>query len=172
MKSGVDLRITYVRFEGGERYPIMRGAGGMPEWYPTLFSTSRYRNASKAPQTAWAALGAIRSLLWWAEHESIDLEARFRRRIFLTHIELEALANSLSYPTTDDEHISSKSGRTRASGLEHARARAPKTGVKLNNQYVYSRLSYVAEYLKWLATHIIEREARPARSRRGCRSLS
>lgn len=160
MQSGVDLRITYVRFEGGERYPIMCGASGIPEWYPTLFSTSRYRNASKAPQTAWAALGAIRSLLWWAQRESIDLEARFRRRNFLTPIELESLAVSLSYPTTDLAHECAKLGRTRASGLENARARAPKRGVKLNNQYVYSRLSYVAEYLKWIATHLVEREAR------------
>ena len=159
MNSVTDFRITYTYFEGGERCPIMCGANGIPEWYPTLFVTTQYRNASKAPQTAWAALGAIRCLLRWAQREGIDLDARLRRRNFLTMKEREALIASLSHPIARDAECSSRSEQPQAGRLERARARAPKRVQKLDNQYVYSRMSYVAKYLQWLASHLIECEA-------------
>lgn len=34
MTSPTDLRLTFVRFADGERYPILLRADGMPEWYP------------------------------------------------------------------------------------------------------------------------------------------
>ena len=114
----------------------------------------------KGATTAWAVLNAIRSLLRWAKNGDIDLVARFRRQYFLSTVELESLAEFLSCPATDDCPENPKAKSRRAGCLEGARALAPKRGERLDNQYAYSRLSYVAEYIKWLATHLIEHEAR------------
>ena len=150
-----DLRLTRTTFANGERYPILLNSVGCPEWYPTLFATVRYRNASKAFNTAYAALSAIRQLYRWARSQEVDLVDRFRKRQFLPTHEIESLADFLARrhveSASDDRVVALRRGKS-----ESARVAAPKAVAMVTPGFAYSRLSYTAEYLQWLAIRILE----------------
>ncbi len=155
MKSTPDLRLSRTTFANGERYPILLNSFGCPDWYPTLFATVRYRNASKAFNTAYAALSAIRLVYRWAWSLEIDLDDRFRKRQVLQTHEIDSLADFLARrhveAATDGCVVAIRRGKT-----ESARAAASKAVAMVRPGFAYSRLSYAAEYLAWLASRILE----------------
>src|SRR4051794_17959772 len=83
--------VRLATFSDGERYPLMIGSQGLPLWYPTLFTTTQVRNASKAPNTMVSVLSALRVLMAWAQSHCIDLESRLANRLFLNEQEVESL---------------------------------------------------------------------------------
>lgn len=155
MQSTSDLRLSRTTFANGERYPILLNSVGCPEWYPTLFATVRYRNTSKAFNTAYAALSAIRQVCRWARSQDIDLADRFRKRQVLLTREIESLADFLTC-----RHVEVLAeGRVvamRRGKLEGARMAAPKEAAMVSPGFAYSRLSYAAEYLQWFAFRVLE----------------
>jgi integrase len=133
----------------------------MPEWYPTLFATLRYRNASKTPQTTYSALGAVRQVHRWAESDRIDLTDRFRRRAFLADHEISSLAAFLRRKA-DQTTSPTSAGFERLPSrwrLERARASKSKAGQAVTSGFAYSRITYAVEYLDWLARRIVQDEA-------------
>lgn len=144
---------------------MLLGKDGVPHAMATLFVTTQIRNASKAPNTMLAALGAIRGLLVWAEVRHVDLEQRFLTRLFLTGAEIESLrvttqlrhdareysvAHAAVIPPTYPK-VPGTSRRT-----ESVRAVSSKSSgtVGLSTQYI--KLSYIAQYLRWLGNHLLE----------------
>src|SRR5450830_1358988 len=83
--------VRQISFSNGERYPLLFDEYGQPLWFPTLFATTHFRNASKASNTMTAALSAIRVLITWSDFSGINLELRFARRAFLNELEIESL---------------------------------------------------------------------------------
>jgi integrase len=154
-----DFRLKFVIFTDGERVPILSDECGIPLWYPTLFVTTQVRNASKAPNTMLAVYSAIRIFLAWAESLGLSLEARFARKHFLTEAELESF-RAYCQGRINSVHTPQQKFKANGKGKEAARANLQQaiTGVSSATQYV--RLTYVADYLEWLATRLVERDAR------------
>jgi hypothetical protein len=152
------LKLSFVGFVEGERVPILSDESGLPIWYSTLFATTQVRNAGKALNTTFAAPSAIRGLLQWADRQGIILEERFAAKQFLNEREVESLR----------VHAQSRSGSCgvavsnvrRMGSDEGARAalKGPERRVSSGTQY--SRMTYMAEYLKWLANRMVEGDVR------------
>lgn len=155
------FRMRLTTFSDGERYPLLLDQNGVPHWHTTLFTTTQVRNASKAPNTMAAVVSSIRLLLGWAQSNSIDLDGRFARQKFLTTQELESLCSYTQAKGAEPEirsTVSTVSKLPRANERARAKPRPREDRVTGTTQYI--RMSYVADYLKWLAIRLAEREAR------------
>lgn len=148
--------VRFIKFLDGERYPLLV-VHGQPHWYATLFVTCQIRNASKAPNTMTAVLGAIRILLNWALSRGQDLESRFAERRFLNDQELESIRSYTQKQSNDSEREISKSSAKKIESIKTPR-RSSDDLVCSRTQY--TRITYIADYLEWTAIRIIEREAR------------
>lgn len=160
MRSEIVYRLVFRILSDGERYPFLLDRRGMPLWYPTLFATTQCRNASRSPNTTRAALSAIRLTLYWADENGIDLPYRFGQRDFLNIIEVESLARSLKSLRAEDgagdEKLRSRSGK-----MSSARAMpSSKRQMGISRGETYTRITYAAIYLRWLAQLRVEEEAR------------
>jgi integrase len=153
------FRTRIVVFSQGERFPMLLDEAGSPQWFPTLFTVTRKRNTNKAPNTVLAVLYAVRLLLVWAARQSIDLEERFARHMWLREAEIVSLCE-FAQDRTRRNHVEMPSPARLPQRRESARASvggAPKERVSSNTQY--NRITYMAEYLEWVAVRITEREA-------------
>ena len=154
-------RLRPLTFDGGERYPMLLDAQGMPHWYATLFVTTQLRNAGKAANTMMSVLSAIRSLLAWASQNSIVLEDRFAQRLFLGVQEIESLWRHLATRHADRVPAEQSAKVLRPPrNAEQGRARITQGQRGVAGNTLYVRISYVATYLQWLATRVIEQSAR------------
>lgn len=152
-----EVSVRLVTFSDGERYPLLIDSRGMPFWYPTLFTTTQVRNASKAPNTMVAVLSAIRVLMAWTHASGVDLESRFANRQFLNEQELESLyRHAQSKSSVKDEQM-----QNIAPGMqESVRGRMRLTEPRVSGTTQYIRITYIASYLDWLAIRLVEREAK------------
>jgi integrase len=159
MRNTSKCSVRLAVLQGGERYPLLIDTQGLPLWYPTLFTTTQVRNASKAPNTMVAVLSAIRILIAWAQTQRVDLESRFANRLFLNEQELESLCRyaQIKGPKLEEQkrnvvHLARRHETSRgAVRLAEKRVSSP-------TQYI--RISYIADYLEWLAVRLVEREAK------------
>ena len=157
-------RTRCIVFSSGERVPMLLGSSsGLPHWHATLFLTTQLRNNSKAPNTLAAVLAALRILLDWADAHSIDLEARFARRLWLLDPEVESLTafvrRSRITVRADTSPEVQPSVRM-AKRQESARAALGSEADRVTGATEYTRLTYIAKYLEWLAVQILCRDAR------------
>lgn len=147
-------KVSFVTFSDGERYPILLNSKGQPHWYITLYVTTQVRNASKAPNTIAAVLAAIRILFAWADSFGQDLEYRFAQRKFLTDREVESLRH---YIQTKSDGLASQGTNTkRISKIEHIRGTIKYSDAVVSNSTQYTRISYISNYLEWLAIRFNE----------------
>ena len=153
------FRIRFVVFSDGERVPMLLDASGLPHWFATLFVTTQVRNNSKAPNTMLAVLGAVRNLLAWAAAQSIDLEGRFARRAWLLEAEIESLP-AYAQSSIDSSQALDPVVVRLPKRRETARAALGLPDGRVSSGTQYIRMTYMADYLEWLAIRIIEREAR------------
>lgn len=151
-------RLTFVKFFDGERFPMLIENSGLPNWFATLFITTQARNASKAPNTLLAMLSAVRGLLTWADSRAIFLEGRLANRQFLGEAEIESLR-----AFSQSRCVSAAPGNGRIAVIsrraEGARAGLHKADARVSTATHYIRLTYMADYLDWLAVRLLEREA-------------
>lgn len=154
MRCGRD-RITVVKFMDGERYPVLLDTKGQPHWYPTLFLTTQFRNATKALNTCLAALRTVRFVLEWASASGLDLEARFRQHRFLTPSETELLADYLASPSDLSQRIPMKFGPGLTRNVERVRAKPQEREDGVSAIEFYNRITYAAAYLRWLGNHVV-----------------
>lgn len=130
---------------------------GLPAYLPTLFVTTQIRNASKAPNTMLAALHVLRLLYCWATAQSIDLQERFEAQKFLTDAETESLR---AFAQTRSA-IKGRASRQvivlprRAEGARMSHASTSPARISTNAHYI--RLSYIAQYVRWMGNHILDR---------------
>lgn len=151
--------VRFIKFSDGERYPLLVNSDGIPHWYVTLFTTTQIRNASKAPNTIAVVLSAIRVLFDWAHLHEVDLELRFAQKNFLTEQELESLRSHTQQKMADAMPQISKVIPLRR-GIEGVRNRIQTATSRVNCSTQYIRISYIVEYLNWLAVRLLEEEAR------------
>lgn len=155
-KSWFSLRTAV--FSGGERYPLLVDERGVPLWYTNLFVTTQVRNAAKASQTQRAVLAAIRMVLVWADEQGMDLENRFVRKWFLGESELESLRRytqaKADYPQKPFKAVPLPRKK------EGVRPKLQAQEPRVSGATQYIRLTYIADYLEWLAKRLLEREAR------------
>lgn len=156
-----ETQIRTVIFSKGERYPVLVDGSGVPGWFPTLFVTTQVRNTSNAPNTMVSVLGAVKLLLAWAEEHFIDLEQRFRKRLWLTGTEIESIRNYFQRRGQANDHR----GQVVVSlprRMESARAVVLAAGQRVSPWTVYIRMTYIAKYLEWLADRMLERDTSPS----------
>ncbi len=150
--------VRFIKFTNGERYPLLINGQGIPHWYVTLFTTTQIRNASKAPNTIAAVLSAIRVLINWSHFFCIDLESRFAHRNFLTAQELESLC---SYTQTKVEELKRQKPKViKLRNFESVRGSVKLCRNTVSSSTQYIRMSYIADFLEWLAIRLIERDNR------------
>jgi integrase len=150
--------VRFIVFSGGERYPILLNSNGQPHWYPTLYTTTQVRNASKAPNTIAAVLAAIRVLLGWSHIFNHDLEYRFSHRKFLNEQELESLRHHIQAKADDFNELKRGKGGN-VCRIENARGVLEKIEGRISSSTQYIRMTYIADYLEWLAIRVLERSA-------------
>jgi integrase len=151
--------VRFATFSDGERYPLLIDGRGVPLWYPTLFTTTQVRNASKAPNTMVAVLSAIRVLIAWAQSHDVDLESRFANRLFLNEQEVESLCRYAQTKSSEPEYQSQNVVRMKRR-KESARSEVQISESRVSGNTRYIRISYMANYLDWLAIRLIERDAK------------
>ncbi len=159
--TGTVYRLRPLILDCGERYPMLLDSNGMPHWHATLFVTTQLRNAGKAANTMMSVLAAIRVLLTWANSAGVDIEERFAQREFLNDQELESLWRYLATRRTASlkPEIMGKVVRL-PRNVEQSRAKTPQDKVGVASNTLYTRISYVASYLSWLAIRLVEQNAK------------
>lgn len=139
----------------GERYSLLVDESGSPHWHATLYATTQVRNASKAPNTIQAVLGAINLLFSWNDENSIDLESRFSQRKFLSASEVESLR---AYAQAKKPAGDASRNKTRGKRVFGVDISVPPS--RVSSATHYNRLTYIADFLCWYASRIVEREAK------------
>lgn len=150
--------IKLITFSNGERYPLLLNQQGQPHWYATLYATTQIRNASKAPNTIVAVLSAIRILLSWFFSRNQDIESRFCQRHFLNEHELESLRQYTQMMKTNEssEHKIIKFSKR----IEKLRGNIKLSEARISGSTQYIRMTYIADYIEWLAINLIESDAK------------
>ena len=139
-----------MRFQTGERFPILLGQDGIPVFYPNLYLLTMCRRKD-AVNTMRARNRAIMHLYLWAEINKIDLEGRFKSKELLSIEEIESLCTSLlkelkfvkNYKSNKKLNLPRKITSLNFSmGIE-------KIKYVCSNTY-NQRIMYVTAYIEWL----------------------
>lgn len=157
------LKLKTVVLSDGERYPVLLDEAGIPDWNATLYITTQVRNASKASNTMATVLGAIRSLFVWAKRNQVDLEERFARREFLTREELESIrqhTQNLIKEESGDKVVVIEKLMRKPHRSESARALAHPVQKRVHTETQYIRLTYIADFVHWLAVRVVEGQSK------------
>lgn len=127
----------------GERYCVLVDPSStLPLFYPNLYVTTQVRNKSLSLSAMRTALGGIQVLLRWADEEQTDLEGRFRAGEYLAPHELDSIR----------DYCQKRFGSPRtAPGKNVLAFRARLREDRVARDTEYSRLTSIADYLKWLS---------------------
>ena len=127
------LRIRIVVMDGGERFPVLLAADGVPLFRPTVWSVAMRRAVSVASATILSDLIALKLLYSWAEGEGIALEERMLGGRYLSPGELNSLARMTRYRLDEGADTSQPTGRrSRPVSLEHHRQRSPAPAMEVD----------------------------------------
>jgi len=127
----------------GERYCLLTDpASGMPLFYPNLFVTTQVRNRSLSTASMDAASSAINVLLTYCTERGIDLENRIRERRFFNPAELDVIR----------DECQKRRNKHESAAVVPFRGRKTRNRVGAGSEY--TRLTHVANYLRWLP-HIL-----------------
>lgn len=150
--------VRTIRFEDGERYSLLVNESGLPIWSPTLFLTTQFRNAARAPNTTRSAAYAIRRLYLWASAAGQEVE----QFSWPSERAAEALVDNLiGFLEGANEVGASKPEQSRpVISFERALSRSKKRARRLSGGTLYTNLTYIASYLAWLAESLSEDQER------------
>lgn len=138
-------------FGEGERRALLVAEDGRLDWYSTLYITLNYRNVGSSHNTQSSVLDAIRALLLWSGKQKppIDLAGRFRAKEWLDEVEVDRLIEFLRVKVAKRAPLSVEASSS--SRQLKSRKRPPAV---LVSKGIYTRLTYVALYLQWLAEQL------------------
>ena len=141
----------HIILSDGERYKLLVNTNtGIPLYYPTLYITSQIRGGGQSVSTIQSFITSLKVLLKWLDHYSVDMEERFSRKEFLTLQEVESLRDFCKKPLK--ENIPEKSNVTALKRTkEGARMAVSKHSPGVYSHTQYNRMTFIADYLKWLA---------------------
>lgn len=154
---GSKLTVEAVALQSGEQLPLLKGANGLPLWYPTLFVLTELRAKNLAVNTILQAVRAVKLGEHLLEHLSIDLSQRLQEGKVLALHEIDALADffGLTQEALDaldgPERRLTDGRRYKVVSLESLRMQrqAASTEGRVSPQTKAIRLLYFREYLDW-----------------------
>ncbi|HDL5329825.1 site-specific integrase [Pseudomonas alcaligenes] len=116
----------------GERFSQLYNshAGGFPLFYPTAYVAHTLRT-DHAHETQKVYLEAIKRVCEWEYNNQLDLDIRFQKQEFLKPMEIASLVKHL------------------------AKKRNGVTGETIGSSKRNTYIAYAADYLLWLAEHVI-----------------
>jgi len=139
----------FVMDSGERRSLVVDRSTGLPPYYPNLYITTQLRNRSVASATIEAEASHLVVFLRFLDRRGIDLVARLLKGQFFKGFELDALRDftqrKLSKLPTD---VSNGSMFT----LEELE----ESTETVSNSTQYVRLTAIANYLGWLAKHLVD----------------
>jgi len=148
----VNYGTTTFVMDSGERYClVIDKATGLPLFYPNLFLTTQVRNTkSNSYSSILSAATNLVVLLRFLDRRGINLEQRIVDRTFFEVHELDDLRDF-----TQRKFLTSPVDESVLSMFSLDELEESEGFVESPTQYM--RLTTIAEYLKWFASHIISR---------------
>ena len=133
----------------GERFCLLVNKNnGMPLFYPNLYVTTQVRNRSLSFSAMQSELGAIAVLLKFMGERGDDIEIRFRQLKFFEVFELDAIRDFCQISFKKRTMNADSHGIFNLAELQEA-------DEKVSSQTCYVRLSFISNYIKWLAEIIL-----------------
>lgn len=146
-----------ILFRNGERHSVLSRPGGLPVHEVTLY-LAKYRKRGRAANTIHAVCMTLALLYRELDVAGIDLLQRLRQGQFLTAHELNRLVDATQFRLAD---LSDEDGDERAGAnvidIKRIRIRrklAAEEAKSVSVETQATRLRYMADYLKFLATYI------------------
>lgn len=131
----------------GERSVLLLDDNGVPHFHANLFCTIHIRNTSQSVSTMKNVLSAIRFGLQCFDKYNIDIEGRFLSKNVLTIQEIESIAGDSGIPIGALLKVTHLSN-TKDYGV------SSRSIDKVSTDTKYTRLTYIASYLEWLASYL------------------
>ncbi len=142
------MQKTFV-MDSGERYCLLvDDSSGLPLYYPNLYVTTQIRNKSLSYSAMESALSGISVLLRFLDERGEGIERRFQEGRFFQESELDAIRDfcQIKFRTrTMRQHQNGVSNLTNSQEFDQ----------KVSSETEYVRLTVIAQYIKWLADHIV-----------------
>lgn len=139
--------------DSGERFClVINRSTGLPEYYPNLYLTTQLRNKSDSYSTIESAAGNIALFLRYIDLRDIDLVNRIATKQFFNDYELDDLRDFTQYKFRNIANVALKNSNFSLVGPED-------TAGVVSNGTQYSRLTTIANYLRWLAIHILDKSS-------------
>lgn len=145
------------RFTGrsGVEEVLLTDRMGMPWFWPNVFTTSEYRNASMSPNTQAKLLRTLGLAFLWAQSKDRDLDADLSVGGFLDMSDVEELADFLSLSSEEQlrrcnapgQRIGRTVVRLESFRPNHCELKAVRTDV--GNEEIATRIRWVARYIEW-----------------------
>ncbi|MGY9355609.1 site-specific integrase [Citrobacter braakii] len=141
-------RVHSFVMKNGERYRILvHSDTGLPVFYPNLYATTQIRCRSLSVKAMEGALASINVLLSWCETNNVDLEDRFVKSNYLQRHELDSVRDYC-------QHSFASSRRSPQSKVIDFTGKRTLLRERVKKDTEYKRLTYIAQYVEWLA-HIL-----------------
>lgn len=159
----LQLQVKINVFPSGEEYPLLIDvSNGKPLWYPTLYATTYIRNASKSASAINGNLQAVRLLLLWAQSmpQPIDLKQRFQDKNWLLESERDSILAFMSIrrDKKSKEAVTETNIVPLNKNIERIRRGKQAKVESVGGNTLYQRLGYVAKYIQWFATKVLEEQ--------------
>ncbi|EGI8358196.1 site-specific integrase [Salmonella enterica] len=149
----IKLAVRHIVSETGERLKVLiDSSSGLPVFYPNLYSTSQIRGAAKSVATIQSYFTSIKVLYSWAIEYSVDIEERWRQAEWLKVWEIDSLRDYCSSPLRLHSGLKSK--------ISNISNRRPVTSLSVNVPTKYIRMTFIADYLRWLAELLMKTSSR------------
>lgn len=154
---------------------VLTDRAGMPWFWPNVFVTSEYRNASKSPNTRAKILRTLGMAVFWARSQGRDIDEDLTLGNFLSMADVEDLADYLSLTAEEQERrggLSAELSPSKIISLEAFRPDHRHLEVKraeVDNAEIATRVRWAALYIEW---HLNRRTGSLDRHRAAAESLS
>lgn len=138
------LATKHIVGASGERLKLLiDSASGVPLFYPNLYITSQIRGGSKSVATIQSFITSMKVLYSWSVEYSIHIEDRWVSGEWLKVWEIDSLRDHCS--------LTLRSAAVRPTKVINIKQVKGKISRTVDSPTKYVRMSFIAEYLKWLA---------------------
>lgn len=145
-----------IRFQNGERHSVLQLPNGLPVHEVTLY-LGRYRTKGRAANTIHFVCTSLALLYRELAARKVNLVKRFEEGRFLTGQELDRLAAAAQYRIDDLEDETEGPTTSNVIGINRVsmrRARKVEERHPVDAQTQASRLRYIADFLRFLASYV------------------
>lgn len=167
----MDFKIrVYIEPSGQRNAIIVDSKTGLPEFWPTLYVSSKLRPGGRSLSTKQSQLSAILILYRWAVMRSIDFESRIESGRGFSRNEIDALVTLLRSRISDLDPVFSQSSKVveisthrKSYDIWQALEEQPK---QISASSYNDRLVYVGNYLEWLGDYLSDQNPNSSAAKR------